>query len=80
MNAIDPLFHKCYYSHLIGLRKPHAEVYEFVLADAGIQAADTLFIDDSLPNIEAAQKLGIDARLLEAGVLVEDAFDYLISS
>jgi putative hydrolase of the HAD superfamily len=80
MNAIDPLFHKCYYSHLIGLRKPHAEVYEFVLADAGIRAADTLFIDDSQPNIEAALKLGIDSRLLEAGVQVEDAFDYLISS
>ncbi|HRN79066.1 MAG TPA: HAD family phosphatase [Ferruginibacter sp.] len=80
LNAIDPLFHKCYYSHLIGLRKPYREVYQFVLDDAGIQANETLFIDDSQPNIVAAQELGIHAHLLKDKEWVEESFDYLISS
>ncbi len=62
------LFEKVYYSHEIGLRKPHAEVYEFVLQDAGLVATETLFIDDTPPNLIAPARLGIVTRLLDMPV------------
>jgi FMN phosphatase YigB (HAD superfamily) len=41
-------FHTCYYSQEIGLRKPHKEIYEFVLQQQGIKASESLFLDDKL--------------------------------
>jgi HAD superfamily hydrolase (TIGR01509 family) len=55
----DGLFDKPYYSHLIGRRKPDSETYLFVLEDAGIEASQTLFIDDNADNISGAKKAGL---------------------
>ncbi len=52
-------FDGVYYSHLIRLRKPTLESYEYVLADAEIKAEDSVFIDDLQPNILAAEQVGI---------------------
>jgi len=54
------LFVKAYYSNEIGRRKPAQETYEYVLADAGLKAEETLFIDDSLANVEGAKKTGMN--------------------
>lgn len=56
---IDAHFEKTYYSHLIGMRKPHPSTFEFVLKDAGIKAKNTLFIEDTLQHIEGAKKAGL---------------------
>jgi glucose-1-phosphatase len=55
----DDYFKKAYYSHQVGFRKPEKEIYLYLLQDAGINAAETLFIDDLLKNIEAATAVGI---------------------
>jgi putative hydrolase of the HAD superfamily len=55
----NALFEKAYYSHELGMRKPYPESYRQVLADAGIAANETLFIDDTLCNIEGAAKAGL---------------------
>lgn len=60
-------FHKPYYSHLIHLRKPHKEIYEYVLNDAQLNAHETLFIDDNAQNIEGAKSLGIHTILHKIG-------------
>lgn len=74
-------FIKAYYSHEIYLRKPHKNIYEFVLTDAGINAEETLFIDDSIINIPAANELGIITHLLAKGQKIEDIVpSYLTSS
>jgi glucose-1-phosphatase len=52
-------FTKVYYSHEIHLRKPDVEIYEFVLADAQLDASETLFIDDNFDNIESAKKANL---------------------
>lgn len=57
--SLNSLFKKAYYSHEILLRKPDPEIFNFVLNDAGIKAAETLFVDDSELNIEAAEKVGL---------------------
>jgi HAD superfamily hydrolase (TIGR01509 family) len=58
-SSLEDYFIKTYYSHLIGKRKPVLETYRFVLNDMGVTAAETLFIDDSINNIDAAASLGI---------------------
>lgn len=60
-------FDGVYYSHLIRLRKPNADAYEYVLSDAEIRPEESVFIDDLLPNIEAAEKVGIKGLWHEAG-------------
>jgi len=60
-------FEKDYYSHLLGMRKPDEEIFEFVLDTHGLEPAKTLFVDDSPQHIETARKLGLQAQLLEPG-------------
>ena len=70
--SFDDFFDAAYYSHRIGHRKPNASAYQFVLDKHGLIAAETLFIDDSINNIKAAQKLGIQTIHLLPGMKVEE--------
>ncbi len=65
-------FDAVYYSHLIRLRKPHLEAYEYVLSDAEIKPEESVFIDDLMPNIEAAEKVGIRGLWHEPGTEVAE--------
>jgi glucose-1-phosphatase len=69
---IDTLFTKAYYSHEIHLRKPNADIFEFVAKDATINIEETLFIDDSSNNIETAKLLGFKTHLLLEGERIEN--------
>jgi glucose-1-phosphatase len=60
-------FHKSYYSHLIHLRKPNENIYEYVLNDANLIASETLFIDDNVQNIEGAKRVGLQTILHPIG-------------
>jgi HAD superfamily hydrolase (TIGR01509 family) len=55
------LFSHLYLSYKIKKEKPSLDAYEYVLSDLKLQGNETIFIDDQFKNIEAAQKLGIDA-------------------
>jgi len=68
--AFDQYFEKAYYSHILGKRKPHADSFTYLLDDAGLNAAETLFIDDTLPNIEGAQAAGLQTIHLAGGLTV----------
>jgi FMN phosphatase YigB (HAD superfamily) len=52
-------FDRTFYSHLVGLRKPDREIYEFVLKEIQAAPAQTLFIDDLAENLVAPAALGI---------------------
>ncbi|MBK9336544.1 MAG: HAD family phosphatase [Lewinellaceae bacterium] len=69
-------FDAVYYSHLLRLRKPDRDIYEYVLADAELVPEQTVFIDDLTPNIEAARQAGITGILktpdVDIMVLMED--------
>lgn len=71
-SSFDDLFDAAYYSHRIGHRKPNASAFEYVLEKHGLVAEETLFIDDSINNIEAAQKLGIQTVHLLPGMKIEE--------
>ena len=57
--SIDNYFSTVYYSHLLGMRKPDAEIFEYVLNQQKLTPASTLFIDDMVANTTAASTLGI---------------------
>ncbi len=57
--SFDNIFEKAYYSHTFGYRKPYASSYTQLLADAGLAANETLFIDDTFVNIEGAKAAGL---------------------
>jgi len=57
----NALFDTIYYSSSIGMRKPDAEIFEFVLRENDLAPEETLFIDDFPWNVEAARKTGINA-------------------
>lgn len=61
---LDEYFSKAWYSNEVGLRKPGAEIFEFALKEENLVPVETLFIDDTLINIETAQKLGIKTHHL----------------
>lgn len=52
-------FHQFYLSHEINLRKPDYEIFEFVLSENKLSAEETLFIDDTKENTDAATQLNI---------------------
>lgn len=59
--SMKALFKQCFYSNEIGCHKPDDSSFRYVLDQAGIQAEETLFLDDNLHNIKAAQALGFNA-------------------
>lgn len=59
LSAAEPVFEKAFLSYRLHLAKPSHEIYETVLLQAGLQAEQTLFIDDSLTNCKAAEEVGI---------------------
>lgn len=55
----ETLFEKTFYSHEIRDRKPSISGYRKVLELSGINAGDTLFIDDLEVNVRAAAEAGL---------------------
>ncbi len=53
------LIDKIYISAEINLVKPDLEFYKYILEDLNINSKEMLLLDDSLENIESANKIGI---------------------
>ena len=57
--SISHYFDKMYVSYEMKMAKPSREVFLKVLSDEKIKPEETIFVDDSPRNVEAAAKLGI---------------------
>lgn len=55
----SPWMERCYYSCELGMRKPDAEIFQFVLKENNLRAEETLFIDDSPQHIAGAKSCGL---------------------
>ena len=58
-------FDECIFSATAGYVKPHADMFEYLCRHCGIEAEETLFIDDNAANIEGARAFGINAYLFD---------------
>lgn len=75
-NEFKSYFEKFYLSQEINFRKPNKDIYEFVLKDSKLIASETLFIDDTKVNTDAAQELGIHVwNLIPGKEDVTELFD-----
>lgn len=75
LKQLDPLFDKVYYSSRIGLRKPNADCFHYVLNDSEFAANETLFFDDSIQHIEGSLAAGIKALHVDNSKTILDFFD-----
>lgn len=57
--SLDDFFEKAYYSHVLKMRKPEQEIFDYVLRENRLVASETLFLDDNLSNLEGAARTGI---------------------
>ena len=71
-SKLDDYFIKAWFSNKIGLRKPNKNIYEFILRDGNLKAEESLFIDDSINNIETAMEMGIQTHHLKPGQKIEE--------
>lgn len=55
----DAFFEKAYYSQHMGMRKPDPAPFLQILQEQNLLPEETLFIDDTIKNIETAKSLGI---------------------
>lgn len=52
-------FEKVYFSFEFGFRKPDMKAFHFIINQHHLNPKKTLFVDDTLQNIEAAEKFGL---------------------
>lgn len=64
-------FEKDYYSHLMKMRKPNPDIFEYVLAENNLDPSETLFIDDSAQHLKTAASLGLLTHLLSPDETLE---------
>lgn len=63
---LDSYFIKAWYSHEMGIRKPHATSFSTILKAERLHPSETLFIDDTIGNIEGAKEAGLHTFHLTA--------------
>ena len=66
-NRFKNCFEAFYLSYEIGMRKPDSEIFDFVLKENSLQPHETLFVDDTKENTDAAAKLAIKTWHLQVG-------------
>jgi len=71
---LDQLFEKAYYSHTSKMRKPEMRFFELILKQNNLDPKKTLFVDDFIENIEAANSLGIKTLHLKDGNTLANYF------
>jgi glucose-1-phosphatase len=72
---MDSLFEKAYYSCELNMKKPDPEIFLKVIAESGLSAEETLFIDDSQENIRAAASLGMKVHQIVDGEDISQLFN-----
>lgn len=58
-------FDRCFFSGVLRMMKPSAEIFLHLLRECGLAPEETLFIDDNRENIEAAAALGMRTYLFD---------------
>ncbi len=79
-DVFSECFDHAYFSHLMGIRKPALEGFQLIVSDNGLRPEETVFIDDNMPNVEAALRAGIHGCYLDpahdVGTLFDEGFNF----
>lgn len=72
MQPFNNYFSRAYYSCEMCERKPDVASFQVILDQENIKAENTLFIDDSLQNVETAKSMGFQTVHLVEGQYIEN--------
>lgn len=72
LQSLNDYFHKEYYSHLFGQRKPDVAAFLQILEENGLLPEQTVFVDDLLVNVEGAKEAGLHVVHFSNGLKFED--------
>jgi len=75
--GVREYFAACTYSCDLGTFKPDEAMYMDALRKVGCKAEDTVFVDDSVRNLEGAAKLGITPILIAANPASDVATEFV---
>ncbi|TLX71670.1 HAD family phosphatase [Labilibacter sediminis] len=73
-NGLSDLFEEVYYSHEVGMKKPDVKIFKYLMEENKLKPSETLFIDNSIQNIDAAKSLGLKTIQLIDGCLLSSLF------
>lgn len=76
--TIDDYFDGQVVSFLAGSNKPDRKIFEYAINYLGITPEETLFIDDSQHNLDAASALGFATALVPPGREFEDILSHML--
>jgi len=68
-------FKKVYYSCEIMMAKPDPAIFRYVLEENNLIALQTLLVDDSSENTEAAARLGMEVLEVKDPAILHDFFN-----
>lgn len=71
---MESVFETVYFSHIVGMRKPNVEIFDYVCKKHELNPKETLFIDDSIQHIEGAKNSGLQTLHLTGGLDIQDVF------
>ena len=74
VRSFDECVHHVYYSHLMKMRKPDEEIFQYLLDAHNLDPSDTVFLDDNEENIAAATRLGMTGTLVTHPDMVFELF------
>lgn len=77
---ISTTFDRLFVSSEIGLRKPDAEAFDFVMDAISVKPEELLFFDDSQENIDGAKQLGIQTALVTGPASVKAALSQFFTA
>ena len=78
-DALSDYFDKIYVSYRMKCTKPDLKIYRMMIEDAGINPAESLFMDDSEKNIQAASACGMPVLLIKNGSDWRDELSLMIN-
>ena len=70
-NRFRPLILSCD----VGMAKPDPRIYRYALQVLGLKPEETIFVDDSLENVEAAREVGMHAVQFHSASQLEEALE-----
>lgn len=73
--GINSFYTRCWYSYLLGVRKPDPEIYRMVMEQGNFAPGEVAFIDDLKENVDVAAEQGIVPVYLPPGKEIMDLFD-----
>jgi putative hydrolase of the HAD superfamily len=75
VSSFDSFVHKAYYSHVMRMRKPDADIFQYVLDDFKLKPGETVFLDDNADNIKGAALLSIKVKHITNSNQLFELFD-----